>query len=135
MSIKIGYDFNKNELLKDKDLTINQKEKDLLEQIINAIIDEFIISDFNIVKNCNDYSTLQYKQRDLVRIKYTNNSKWISLLMVDKKCKEDNINNPIFENEKNKNKLHWKSLLNNDDIHVYIPLIIKNCEYINNLDD
>lgn len=63
---------------------------------------------FEYVKPCEDYSTIRYKGFDFIRIKYTDNSKWIQIPMTTK-MRNANMDNPLFEEEKNKNKVFWKS--------------------------
>lgn len=116
MSIHIGYDFNKKEIITNFK-TINMKENEILEKIAKDIkIDNYVI-----INNSTDYTTLKYKDYDLVRLKYTESSKWISLFLT-KEDKNNNINNILFDAQKNKNQLFWKSNINSD-IDIYYSFI------------
>lgn len=84
------------------------------KQAASTIIDDLGIdkSLFEYAKPCDDYSTIRYKGFDFFRIKYTDNAKWIKIPMSTdmRKIYKDN---PLFDAEKNKNKVVWKSNINN----------------------
>lgn len=126
MEIKIGYDFNNNDFRFTDEKEINEDEYNILNSIKKELSGFFDASNFKIVKNSDDYSTLQYKNIDIARIKYTDRAKWISIF-ISGECKKDNINNPLFSKEKNKNKVHWKSDLENNNISIYMPFLKKSC--------
>lgn len=95
-------------------------------EAINTIIDDLGIDRalFKVVKPCDDYSTVRYNNEeiDLFRIKYTDNSKWIGILTtpdIRKKYNDD----PLFDAQKNKNKVMWKS--NIKDLHDYKDIILE----------
>lgn len=94
------------------------------EEAANIIIDGLGLdkSLFQYVKPCKNYSTIQYKGYDLFRIKYTDKSKWIQVLMTNNVINEYK-DNKLFEAEKNKNKAFWKSNIN--DLHDYKELLLK----------
>lgn len=90
----------------------------------NTIINDLGIdkSLFKYVKPCEDYSTIQYKGYDFIRIKYTDKSKWIRIPMTTemrKKYKDDSL----FDAEKNKNKVMWKS--NIENLHDYKNILLE----------
>lgn len=84
------------------------------KEAANTIIDDLGIdkSLFEYAKPSLDYSTIRYKGIDLFRIKYTDNTKWIRIPMTTPMRKR-NMNNPLFDAEPNKNKVFWKSDINN----------------------
>ena len=84
------------------------------EEAANKIIDDLGIdkSLFEYVKPRQEYSTIRYKGIDLFRIKYTDNTKWIQVPMTTQ-MRKANMDNPLFDIEKNKNKVFWKSNINN----------------------
>lgn len=84
------------------------------EDAANIIIEDLGIdkSLFDYAKPCKDYSTIRYKGFDLFRIKYTDNTKWIRVPMTTK-MRKANMDNKLFDAEKNKNKVMWKSDINN----------------------
>lgn len=109
--------------------------KDIYENP-NAEIEESILEnyaknfdyEFAIEHNCKDYTTLKYKDYDIVRLKYGNQAKWIKLFVQDKK---KYINDPLFEAQNNKNELYWKSTLNTiEDLDKYINIIKERLEKI-----
>lgn len=127
MDIKIGYDFEKGNFIKNEPLALNKKET----QILNKIAADLKLDGYNIVHNTTDYSTLQYKGRDTIRLKYGDNSKWISIC-IPIKTKKDYINSPLFAEHKNKNQLLWKSKIHNDDFKIYYDIIKARCDEIDN---
>ena len=84
------------------------------EDAANAIIDDLGVdkSLFEYAKPSMEYSTIRYKGFDLFRIKYTDNSKWIEVPMTTP-MRKANKDNKLFDAEKNKNKVFWKSNINN----------------------
>ena len=124
MNMKIGFDFKNNNIIKNENKEKNITEENLLLQIVK----ELNIKDYDIVKNSDDYTTLTYKEYDIVRIKYTDSAKWISICLC-KNDKKNNIDNILFKTQKNKNQLFWKSYINND-INVYYEFIKNRCNEI-----
>lgn len=127
MEIVLGYDFNKNEIITNKEKNVNQVEKNILEQIANYLS----LSDYNIVANSDDYTTLEYKEYDIVRLKYSQRTKWISIFMTNNDKKE-NIDNVLFDAQKNKKQLLWKSIIT-DDIDIYLNFIKNKCSEIDKI--
>ena len=84
------------------------------EDAANTIIDNLGVdkSLFEYVKPSEEYSTIRYKGIDFFRIKYTENSKWIQIPM-STPMRKANMDNNLFDAEKNKNKVFWKSNINN----------------------
>lgn len=84
------------------------------EDAANTIIDDLGVdkSLFEYAKPSMEYSTIRYKGFDLFRIKYTDNSKWIEVPMTTP-MRKANKDNKLFDAEKNKNKVFWKSNINN----------------------
>ena len=121
MSIKIGYDFNNNKLIAESEFT-KERIKNVDENtILSKIATDLKISNYEIVNNSDDYTTLKYKEYDLIRLKYTDRSKWISLFLT-KEDRDSNIDNPLFEVQKNKKQLFWKSFIT-QDFDIYYPFI------------
>lgn len=98
------------------------------ENAANIIIDDLGIdkSLFEYVKPSEDYSTIRYKGFDLFRIKCTENTKWIQVPMTTQMRKE-NKENTLFDAEKNKNKVFWKSNIKN--LHDYKELLLETIKY------
>lgn len=127
MKIKIGYNFDNKTIKNDDHHIYSTNEFRILTNIINKL--SKYDDKLKIVSNTDDYLTLQYEEMDIARIKYTDRVQWISVIVVGED-KKRYINNPIFELEKNKNKVHWKSKYNDDNINVYLELIEKSIERI-----
>ena len=127
MTIKIGYDFKNNHIIVND--TIEQNPKEF--EILNNLKDELNLKEAIINVNTTDYSTLNYKKYDIVRLKYTDRSKWISLFLTsqDKKAYE---NSPLFAAQKKKTQLFWKSNILNDDLSEYYNIIKNKCNEIDN---
>ena len=116
---------------KDGKLIIGNEPKKMVQEEIdclNKIIAMFPNKTFSIEKNSDDYTTLKYKDYDLVRVKIGANSQWLSCFIIDKDIKTKYINNKLFEIQKNKNQLHWKSKLS--DIEDYKEIIEKHINFI-----
>ncbi len=98
------------------------------EDAANIIIDSLGLdkSLFKYVKPSLDYSTIQYKGFDLFRIKYTNNTKWIRVPMTTQ-MRKVNKENPLFDAEKNKNKVFWKSDIK--DLHDYKEILLETIDF------
>lgn len=118
----------------DKPITIigSTREYEHVEsekEAANIIIDDLGLdkSLFKYIKQCEDYSTIQYVDgADIFRIKYTDKTKWIQVLMTTdmrKKYKD----NPLFDAEKKKSKVFWKSKIN--DLHDYKDIILEGISY------
>lgn len=123
--MNIGFDFNKGTIISSGDKPQNEDEN----RIIYAILDKLDVDTemCKIEKNSTDYTTLKYKQYDLLRIKYTNGAKWIKILMANKELKNEYMDNPLFEAQKNKNEIMWKSTIDNIDDYIDIlNKVIKN---------
>lgn len=99
------------------------------EEAANTIIDYLGVdkSLFKYVKPCDDYSTIKYKEFDLFRIKYTDKAKWIKTLMPTE-IRKKHIDDPLFDAEKNKNRVFWKSNIN--DLHDYKDVLLDTIEII-----
>ena len=127
--IKIGYDFINKKIIKNEPRLIVESEKSILEKMIPNL--RCNPDDLKIVANSDDYTTLQYKQIDIVRIKYTNAAKWIKIRMsiVDMKGE---INNPLFVLQNKKTESMWKCNVNDiDKLYPYLNNFIKQFDEVN----
>lgn len=128
MTIKVGYDFLNNKIVKNEDISLNLTESALLEKIKK----DLNLNDAKIVANTEDYTTLQLYDVDLIRIKYTDRSKWISIIL-SKEDRKNNINNPLFDAQKKKTQLFWKSNIVDDNLEIYYDFIKNRIIEVNNL--
>lgn len=82
--------------------------------------------DLKIVSNSANYTTVQYHDFDLLRLKYGTLAKWIEVCMPTE-IKKKYINNPLFEMEKNKNRVFWKAKIEKaEDLNYFIDIINEN---------
>lgn len=100
--------------------------------ILNNFIDSYL-SDYKdklkVVNNTDSYTTLQYNEMDLIRLKYSDNTKWITIF-IPPKFKNEYIDNELFITQKNKNQLHWKSILNDkSDLTKFVDICIKDINF------
>lgn len=128
--ITIGYDFENKEILTNGDYIVNEDESLILSGLYEYLFCD--PEDLQIVANSKDYTTLQYKDVDLVRVKCTNNTQWIKILIANQVLKEDR-DNPLFDLQKNKNESMWKCRLEDiNDLHPYINSAIAMIDSWNN---
>ena len=121
--MRIGYDFNENKIITDESKIINEDEKNILNKMIPYI--QCDPDKLQIVANSSDYSTLQYKGIDIIRIKYTNAAKWIKIRMSLEDMRNEK-ENPLFVLQNKKTESMWKC--NIDDISKLYPFINRNIE-------
>lgn len=125
--MEIGIKFGITENKENKNFNI---EMNILEYIIRQIANSVDKESLNIVSKCNDYTTLCYKEHDIVRLKCSDKSKWIKVFIF-KENKEQYINSELFVNQKNKNEYMWKGSFNDmDDIDNYLDIINYHCKRI-----
>lgn len=125
MAIKIGFDFFKKEIITNEEKPKNLDESEMLERIIK----ELNLTDCSIEKRCMSYTTLVYKEYDIVRLRYSYTTKWISILLT-KEDKKKYIDSPLFQMQENKRQVHWKSKLEDDNLEPYYELIKNECHFI-----
>lgn len=129
--INIGFDFENQCFVfgaDEKKLVLTIEEQQLLEIVMGFLSDNIDISMVGIEKRSNDYTSVVYGGlNDFMRFKYTDRTKWVSLrLPFD--VAADNMENPLFDAQKNKKQLHWKAKLNSlDDLEALKPYIIASC--------
>lgn len=117
--MNIGFDFNKGEIIGTPDKEVNNVEATILEQIIPNIEVKYPQA-LRIVANSSAYTTLQYKQIDIIRIKYTDLAQWIKIRCSNRMLKEE-LNNPLFNEQEKKNESMWKCRV--DDLEQLYPYI------------
>lgn len=100
--------------------------------ILNNFVDSYL-SDYKdkmqVVSNSGNYTTLKYGDFDLIRLKYNDNTKWITIF-IPPKYKNDYIDSDLFITQKNKNQLHWKSLINDKtDLSKYVDICVRDINF------
>lgn len=99
----------------EKELNLTEEEKTAFEFIFKMLKDsEVDIQKLQVTRKSNAYATIVICGKewdyDLIRFKMTDKTKWISLPIAnsDRTILQDN---PLFDAQKNKAQLHWKSKL------------------------
>lgn len=96
---------------------------------INLILTKLPESnDYRIKKTAVTYTTLVYKDYDLLRIRVDNNERSIRIF-VPPKNKDKWIDSPLFKNQSNKNQLFWFSWINN--LYDYTEVLLDAISFIN----
>lgn len=127
--MELEFIIGKKENIKNNNYNL---EKEILENWIK-IFDKYNKSNFSIIEKSTAYTTLTFYNYDLIRLKYSNNSKWIKLFLT-KEDKLKHYNNPLFDAQSNKNELFWKAYITNtNDINNYISIIENRCNEILNI--
>ena len=104
------------------------QEVDILNNFIDAYLCDYK-DKITIVSNTSDYTTLQYDEMDLIRLKYSDKTKWITIFIAPS-IKKEYIDNPLFNSQKNKNQLHWKSIISDkSDLSNFNDICIKDIEF------
>ncbi len=87
--------------------------------------------EFKIEHRSENYTSLFYGINNILRIKISENVKWISIIV----CNEDRKllrDSPLFAHQENKNEAHWKSYFKDiSDLHNYLEIVsrVSVCEY------
>lgn len=115
MSIKIGYDFNNKSFISNE-IKENIKEIEIANKIMNKI------ENLKIEKKSDSYTTLCFNGSDVVRITFNSRSNFINLAL-SSEDKERNRNNEMFDLQKNKNQLFWKTNYDENKLDVYVEFI------------
>lgn len=119
MEIKIGYDFKNKTFLTTPEKKSNELETKDLQYIISKMDNQEL---FDIIKRSNEYTTLRYKESDIVRLKHSDNVFWIKLAIcyIDKN-RQELFDSKLFEAQNKMSEGFWKS--NVDSLDDYIDLI------------
>lgn len=103
------------------------------EEILQNFIKNFNY-DIKIVSNSANYTTIQYHDCDIMRLKFGTLGKWIDLFIVPK-YKKKYIDNPLFEMEKNKNRVFWKAKIERvEDLNNFIGIINEDLAFRDEVD-
>ncbi|MER1959158.1 MAG: hypothetical protein ABS942_17380 [Solibacillus sp.] len=113
----------------EREVALNAMEIDFTKLVFETLKDSSVLTDkLEIVRKSDSYATMVIRGKewdfDLIRIKITDKTKWLSLSLSknDRKVFESS---PLFEAQKKKSQLHWKSKIQKvNDISQYKDLII-----------
>ena len=106
----------------------------------NAQTEENILVDFMkyfnvglyVEHNSKDYTTLKYKDYDLLRLKFGSNARWVKVFIP---TRDRYINDPLFEEHTKKNELYWKSsIVRVQDLQKFINILNEDIEFIDKQD-
>lgn len=104
-------------------------EVDILNNFINTYLADYK-DKLHIVSNTSHYTTLRYGIMDLLRLKYSEKTKWLTILITPK-VKKEYIDNDLFTNQKNKNQLHWKSFIDDpSELSNFVEICLKDIDFI-----
>lgn len=97
----------------EKELNINEDEMVLANRVLNRLASLGLDADKLVVKqNTTSYATISYRGNsfdwDLMRFKYTNRAKWVSV-SISSKERNEYENSSIFAAQKNKKQAMWKA--------------------------
>lgn len=80
---------------------------------------------FEIRHRSSDYTTLAYRNSDIVRVKWTPMSKWLALQIGSSELYDKYANDPIFAGQADKEKIQWKvNCTSTDDLERLMPIIL-----------
>ena len=86
------------------------------------------LSDLRLDKRSDNYTSLIYGEyNDFLRFRLSARTKWLSLRLPSD-IKASNMDNSLFDAQKNKKQLHWKAKLNSlKDVAIFKDFIIASC--------
>lgn len=108
----------------------------------NAEIEENILKEYirnfdyelSIVHNSKSYTTIQYHNVDILRLHYSDLSKWINIFIVPK-YKDKYIDNPLFSENDNFNRISWFARINGiEDLDLFIDIIKEDLVFRDEID-
>lgn len=95
---------------RSKDIHISNEisEKEICDRFVSYIAENDNIDAglIDIVNKSSNYSTITYKHCDILRIKWTDQEKWIRFFM-SPSMKEKYLDRDVFEDQHNKNESFW----------------------------
>lgn len=101
-------------------------EKSILEEFKKLFDKELYVEERVI------YTTLRYKDYDLLRLHYDNISKWVNVFIANR---DKYIDDPLFAEHDGYNKSMWYSSLRDaDDLKMFIGIIDEDIEFIDKQD-
>lgn len=109
--------------------TSYDNEVDILNNFVDSYLTDYK-DKLHIVSNSSSYTTLRYGIMDLIRLKYSEKAKWLTIFMPPKVNKEY-IDNDLFTNQKNKNQIHWKSFIDDSsELSNFVEICLKDIDFI-----
>ena len=106
---------------------IKKAEEEICQYFINLLSKGRDPNKFVIEHRTESYTSLFYGNNNFLRVKFTPNSKWLTIAIApqDQNKYKDS---PLFAEQTNKNQVHWKSSFSSkDDLVKYHDLINNAC--------
>ena len=112
----------------EKELNMSPLEQEASELILSLLHDSVDCSKIRLERRSDSYVSMFYgENNNFLRFKLSDKTKWLSIQM----CYEDridNIDNPLFSAQKNKNQFHWKSQFTSlSDLQKYKTFLVNAC--------
>lgn len=127
--IKIGYDPENGPFVEsslDKDLDANENEVAIFKHFDSVLKDNGITEDFHLEQRSSSYVSAIFRGSDVLRMKFTDRAKWISLDMWGQEAEHND--NFLFAAQKNKSQRHWKAKIDSlEDLIHFDELFLKIC--------
>lgn len=112
----------------EREVCLNSEEKEFIDLVYSYLSPRVDSSLLRLEKRSDNYTTLVYGEyNDFLRFRLSPRTKWLSLrLPFD--VMADNMDNPLFSAQKNKNQLHWKAKFDSiEDVSLFKYFIIASC--------
>lgn len=127
----IRYDCEKHSIVIEKRnrvVCLNDEEQKFIDMIYSFLASYVDLSNLRLDKRSDNYTSLIYGEyNDFLRFRLSPRTKWLSLRLPSD-IKADNIDNPLFDAQKNKNQFHWKAKLNSlEDVVDFKDFIVASC--------
>ena len=122
------YDIKFSHYGEERDINLNDDEKSFVAIIFDMLKDNVDVSKLRVTRKSDNYATIEVQKSDyffdLIRFKYTERTKWISILLCNND-REKYSGDPLFEAQKKKTQFHWKSKMNSlNDLYKYKELLV-----------
>ena len=105
----------------------NSNEYLILDELINLL--PYSNDNFEITKPALSYTTLKYKNNDIVRLEFNDNYQVIRV-RISSYDRDNEIDNPLFDKQTNKGQVFWESYY--DELNDYLPFIQNTIDEIDN---
>lgn len=104
-------------------ITPNDEEMRICEAAIR-LLGDFSADCFEIQRRSASYTTLRYRDSDVLRVKYTDRAKWVAVRSFGL-----NENDPRFAKQKNKKQSFWQADINSpEDVADFVPQMVYACK-------
>lgn len=107
---------------------LNDEEQEFIDMVFSFLASRVDLSNLRLDKRSDNYTSLIYGEyNDFLRFRLSARTKWLSLRLPSD-IKASNMDNSLFDAQKNKKQLHWKAKLNSlKDVAIFKDFIIASC--------